>query len=158
MKFRSGFVSNSSSSSFIMFLPKKINSESDISELIIKNKSNDDILFSEANNDISKQDVVEYVFSSIEYCDLKFIENNIYKLIAEDGFLEYCNCIFFNYWETLEILKPIMVQCFLEKIHKDHPSDFMYRLNVGDEYGQIGSFLEYTDIFDEYDPFVYSYQ
>ena len=43
MKIRNGFVSNSSSSSFLLFFPREIKSTDDIIELLFDNDPNQDI-------------------------------------------------------------------------------------------------------------------
>ena len=65
MKIRNGFVSNSSSMSFVIAFPKEIQTREDIRRLIFENINEDFTITDEGDNEVNVSEIVEDIYHKI---------------------------------------------------------------------------------------------
>lgn len=174
MKIRSGFVSNSSSSSFVLAFPRIIESEADVIDILFNGERQKDVRddwWKEYNNDaVTSDEVASYFFNNA-----KLITDNFFNEKDEygdspygdflgdskkdlpgwyyyDAFMDEANNPFrIEKWEALDILGPDHAKETVDMYKKDHPGKFLYKIEVGNECGYVPSFMENSDIYKNVD-------
>lgn len=138
MKIRSGFVSNSSSSSFVVAFPRNVNTRNLSSNIPkelrrrmhVKQISLKEALFDDRN-------------SNIEYYDYSFDINDIVEAVAQSIESETPNNI-----ETIrELLGYELDDNSIEKFLKDNKDKDIYVFEYSDNDGPLQTMLEHGEIF-----------
>jgi len=180
MKIRTGFVSNSSSSSFVVAFPHKPISVEDLKEMMFGKQEWHYISHHAEENgsrDISTQRIADAVFKDIEE---KATDEEVYESIRNGWFDSYLfPDIFPGYYEDgkktrhLDYLKD---KEEIERIWKEdekendrrarniaeafirgHDNKYIVVLTYSDEDGWFESILEHTDIFNRIEHIITSY-
>jgi len=125
MKIRHGFVSNSSSSSFILALPKHVGGADKMAEILFgKNWKTETV---EWSSSISCKQIADVVYR--DYCEEKK-----------------------NYKEGLRIVEARnydeFYQADVDNLLKNNPECTIIRLEYGDEDGELMGTIEHGNVFD----------
>jgi hypothetical protein len=155
MKIRNGFVSNSSSSSFIVAFDKRPNSAEEVEQILYSNKR--EVFYEPAFNDdcinINKQDVAKQVFN-----DLPNISANL-ELIADtinggsfDGEPDsddpkYNNQAYSEKWDEFVDDCQKAAEHEAMKFMKENDNKFIATFEYSDNDGYFFSYMEHGDIF-----------
>jgi hypothetical protein len=118
MKIRTGFVSNSSSSSFIVIFDKKPKSKEEVKKLLFPNKNDDDCLKC-YDNSIPIGQITETVFKDLSNSK-KVTQKELFAL------LEHISC---------------------KEILKQYKDKWICKLHYADEDDSFGCVMEHGEIF-----------
>lgn len=152
MKIRNGFVSNSSSSSFIVAFDKDPESSEELRKIIFGNEK--------THEGYSTTEIADYVFADIKQQRVNRDRINLISpemiVCAEVGgnserivnrFLpDLCKTDSDTYWEIVRYLEEIEDNSFGDFI-TDNKGKIFYRFEFGDEGGKFFGMLEHSDIF-----------
>lgn len=164
MKTLSGFISNSSSSSFILDFKKEINSKEDLGEFILKDQ---DLFFGRYDRSFPKKDVLEFILKRIEPRNRKEViqylsnSNTVHEKLfdfeySEDWTREHCK----KTWLISDNMVYKMslydaTKYLAEKYVKENMKDLLdelknpYYIDIDDK-SSIGANLEPGDAFKKY--------
>lgn len=159
MKIRNGLVSNSSSSSFIIALPKGIGTVEYLHEVLFGD--NDVIMYFDEAVDSKK--CSERVFSDISNktvaTDLEMINSLEHGWF--NGYKDLPGCVDFDIegvefnseewranWKELEKENVRRAKAIVKQFKKDNPDTDMYVLTYSDNNGNFESKMEHAGVFD----------
>jgi hypothetical protein len=135
MKKRNGFVSNSSSSSFIVAFPKDIKSREEFKEILLGDSDEKYLIDSYYSNNYSSEDAINVLYN--DYCQGKNLTEFEIKETIEDLFYWDCN-------GDIDCIKKETEIKYNEFMKDNHDADikkFRYSDNDGEGY------LEHSNVF-----------
>jgi hypothetical protein len=165
MKTRSSFVSNSSSSSFVVVFPYRPQSQAELQELMFPNAVKEICLWGDLEETTPTDTIVEHVWNDIQkYMEKSFAPEELLECM---GFVmpeEYLNQIplpWTNYKDLTEKerkkaydvyskkcnkIKSAWAKKTLENIYQANPNAFIFPVSYSD-HDPLGAVLEHGDIF-----------
>jgi len=135
MKKRNGFVSNSSSSSFIVAFPKNINSLEEFKKIVLGNCSIDEFVDSGYRKEHSGEEAIYILYT--DYSSAKNLEAT--EIEARLKYSHYLNCN--GNEECMKRLAKKEAEDFVNENSGDDIKIFCYSDNDGEGY------LEHSDVF-----------
>jgi len=145
MKIRNGFVSNSSSSSFVLVFDKKINSIEDLKEVSGENFNN---IYEKYNGEIiqyPKEHILDSIFNVLsDKEDLLLNLCSYYEDFYVNGFNEECPS--YEQWMEHTEYKDSCItygKKKLEKFKENFKDNFIYVLEYSDNDGTFDTFMEH---------------
>lgn len=153
MKVREGFVSNSSSSSFIVRFSKSIETKEDLAKELFGNCDLDEIYIYDKYMDITctKNDAISELFGCKKIITNETIIEHAYDFIGdEEAIIDYDNNPFrINHWDVIDLFSPYIARDTYERIMSEFPGSSVYQFELGNEMGSISAELECSDIFSD---------
>lgn len=156
MKFRNGFVSNSSSSSFVIAFPRIPLNIEEVQKMIFGDDPKAGLSHPYDDDWYPASQVAETVFNDInEKSIVPMDKEAILRAFEEDYAIDYFN----EYWkeddpEKREVLRQksdnqskIRAQQRCDDFLKDNKGSFVYELVYADEDGSYGCAMEHGDVF-----------
>lgn len=164
MKTISGFISNSSSSSFILDFKKEINTKEDLGEFILKDRN---IFFGRYEEAFSKKEVIEFILKRIEPRNrkevIKYLSNSNTvqdKLFDFEYSKDWKNSFCNKTWLISDNMVYKMsfhdaIEHLAEKYVKQNMKDLLEKLKHSyyidiDDKDRLGANLESGDAFNDY--------
>jgi len=178
MKIRTGFVSNSSSSSFIVAFPHKPKSVDDLKEMMFgKQEWHYTGIYGYKEADISTQQIAEAVFADITK---KATKKQVFESIRNGYFGPYLIPELFpgihisdtkglswqneeekkeiqRRWKESEEINDKRASTIADDFAKSHDKKYIVVLSYSDEDGSFQSILEHSNIFERLEHIVTSY-
>jgi len=147
MKIRSGFVSNSSSSSFLLVFKKKPKSREDVQGYIWPNESRIEYPYNDndEHESFAVSEAAESVWNAIK--DQKPLKAKDiigeFKCSHEIGYdRDVCRT-----WQEAELQRGIQAKKLSEEFRKKNKGKIVYRVEYSDNEGKFGCTMEHGEVF-----------